>query len=38
MKTEREVLENNETGELLSASAVTIERRGLDPWTLHYMP
>jgi hypothetical protein len=29
------VLKNKETGELLSASAVTIERRGLDPWTLY---
>ena len=29
------MLENKETGELLSASAVTIERTGLDPWTLY---
>ena len=29
------MLENKETGELLSASAVAIERRGLDPWTLY---
>jgi integrase len=29
------VLENKEIEGLLSASAVTIERRGLDPWTLY---
>ena len=29
------MLENKEIEGLLSASAVTIERRGLDPWTLY---
>ena len=29
------MLENKETGELFSAPTITIERRGLDPWTLY---
>ena len=32
---ERKVLENKEIGEPSLSTVVTIERRGLDPWTLY---